>query len=104
MLAGDDVINVMGKQGRALRQAAVFAGISRSPTDGTATLFRHAHDAARWDQISTTCRRMELSRSLRRTMLPYSTRSSGVSAPALLFSASSSTRPARSWPTAARAD
>src|SRR5262249_51991599 len=96
-------INLMWQQGGALRQATIFAGVPRALLYPRAHGLRHRQEAIRGAQYSSVWSLSTLSRSLSRTMCSYSACSSCESVPAVLLSASSVTRPDRSFSTAAKA-
>src|SRR5438552_15856883 len=103
VLLGDNMINLMWQQGGALRQATIFAGVLRTLLYPRAHGLRHRQEAIRGAQYSSVWSLSTLSSSLRRTMCSYSACSSCESVPAVLLSASSVTRPDRSFSTASKA-
>jgi hypothetical protein len=96
VLTGDDVVDLMGQYRSLLREVTILTCTWGTALDQLARLFGDLHEAARNDQNSAVWSLRRLSMSFRRTISEYSRRSSGVSRPAVLFCASSSTRGDRS--------
>lgn len=96
VLSPNDVVNLVGNGRGIFRQMAVLACFLRSSNHPLSNFNTKGHDATRTDCNSSASSFISLSMSFTRTICAYSSYSSAVSIPAVLFRASSSTRGARS--------
>jgi hypothetical protein len=76
VLLGNDVVDLMWKNGGSWWQSTVFTGVLRSTSYPRALRLRHVYEAIRGAQYASAWSLRMLSKSLRRTICSYSACSS----------------------------